>query len=718
MVKTAVLTKLTDVYKARDAALASEFIACDSETTGLSMTDEVVCLAIATSPTEAFCIPLKIWQNNELIIPWSKEVYPKVIEAIKEILAHPKQLYHNAAFDARMFKYSFDIEVIDKVYCDTQLLHHTAIDENPPHGLKENAAKYLNPNAANPQDDLKQSVLANGGKWNLGQKDMYMGDWKLLAEYNCWDVIYTYQLFNLWYPEIEKQGLQDLWNLEVMPLLKVTYEMNTTGIKVDIPYFEKLKDSMAIRIEALEDEIYASAKQPILAYEISLLKESIKLSKQSGAGKMLAAKGLPLEWNEHTELVIYDWYNTHKKQKRVFNLDSTDDKAFLLYDVLSLPVKAMTASGKRSTNKAIIDSLIEEYEDTSDLLKLIKERSKELKLLNTYVDPILETHEDGRIFPSFMQTGTTSGRFSCGGRSINLQTLPRDDKRIKAGFIPDEGCAFVAADYASLEPRTFAEVSEEPGIKRIFNEGLDFYSTIAIDVLGLEGVSANPDHENYLGKVDKAKRQEFKAIVLAVPYGAEGGRISQLLKIPYEEGKALVDKYLTTYPQLKRWMDRCGWDMKTKGYVISRAGRKKRGSLINELYTKYKVKDFSKRNLISFWNKHKSFQERFPGDGLSFYLECRNLLNVSKNHCIQSLAASTMNAASISLYQELKQQKMQTKVIAQIHDELVLIAPLQEAERSAKLLQEYMINNRITKNISVKMDTDPVITTVSLADAK
>lgn len=720
MANIAIITKLDALKQAKDAALASEYIAVDVETTGLSLKDRVVCIAFAPSSNDAFCVPIQIWQNNQLITPWSETVFPQVLQIIKDILQHPRQLYHNAAFDAKMIEASFGISVIDKVYCDTQLLHHTAIDENPPHGLKDNAAKYIDPEAANPQDDLKQSVLANGGKWIKASKDMYMGDWQLLATYNCWDVLYTYKLFELWFPEIEKRGLQDLWNLEVMPLLKVTYEMNTAGICINVDYFEKLKIDMETRIEALEDEIYASAKSSIYQYELSLLQESVKLSKASGAGKMLLAKGLPLEWNEITSHVIYQWYTQHKNLKKVFNLDSTDDKAFLLYEVLKLPITAYTASGKPSTNKAIIEALIEEHEDSSELLKLIKERSKELKLLNTYVIPILESHQNGKIYPSFIQTGTTSGRFSCGGSSINLQTLPRSDTRIKQGFIPEKGWAFVAADYSSLEPRVFAEVSEEPGIQSIFTDKLDFYSKIAIDVLGLEGVSADPTAENYLGTVDKEKRQFVKAFALAVPYGAEGGRIAQLLKLSWEEGKELVDKYLDAYPELAKWMDRCVWNMKTKGYVTSRAGRQKRGEVVHYLYTKYKLKDYSKRSLLQVYERlPESVRQKFGlKDGLSLYLECRNTFNVSRNHCIQSFAASIMNAAMVELYEKIQLKQLPIKIISCVHDELILTCPIEHAEQAAKLLQSAMESNRLSKDMKVPLIAEPIISLTNMADAK
>jgi DNA polymerase I-like protein with 3'-5' exonuclease and polymerase domains len=157
--------------------------------------------------------------------------------------------------------------------------------------------------------------------------------------------------------------------------------------------------------------------------------------------------------------------------------------------------------------------------------------------------------------------------------------------------------------------------------------------------------------------------------------------------------------------------------MKTKGYVSSRAGRKKRGPLIHELYTKYKVKDFSKRSLYAFWNRHEEFHEKFPEEN-HFYLECRNLLNVSRNHVIQSLAGSVMNTAMIDVYRRLKEAGMQTKFVANTHDEAAMVSPLHETEAAAKILQECMENNRITANISIKMIAEPIITTENLAKAK
>jgi len=282
-------------------------------------------------------------------------------------------------------------------------------------------------------------------------------------------------------------------------------------------------------------------------------------------------------------------------------------------------------------------------------------------------------------------------------------------------FIPDPGWVFVAADYASLEPRAFAAASGEPKLKKIFTDGLDFYSSIAIDVLGLKGVSANPNDPNYLGTVDKAKRQWVKAIALSIPYGAEGGRVSQLLNIPYEEGKEVVAKYLNAFPVLKQWMDRCALEMKMNGFVDGLTGRRKRGDIVKELYSKG-FKDFSKRGM------EQAFNRLGPRDNIKdpigLYLEVRNLLNVARNHKIQSLAASITNAAMIDFSTAIQKAGLNAKIVMNVHDELITTCPTEEAPQVAKILQSVMEHNIITDSLDIPFIAEPVITDESLAEAK
>jgi DNA polymerase I-like protein with 3'-5' exonuclease and polymerase domains len=697
----------------------ADFISTDCETTGLSRFAEVIGISFSPSSEYGIYIPIQIWNGSSLISPWKDDARAIVQSWIEHQLLKSKRLItHNGSYDARVINNTFGINVIENIFADTQLLHHT-LDSDPPHGLKPLAVKFISAEADSSQDDLKASVIANGGKWTKDEKHFYKGDWKLLGTYGAFDTIWTFALFEKFWAEINQpQNAKqlDLFLQEVMPLQAVTYEMETTGLRVDLEKTHQVDLEMTERIEALEDEVYASMAEPLKEFELKKIFETTKLTAQAQAGKALKAAGLePNPEDPRVKEFLYQFVTNKAGTKRVFNLDAGDDKAFLIYDLMGIPCTEYTASGKRSTAKSTMDELAEKYEDHSPVIKMIKERSQQIKLQSTYIEAIKEGNIDGRIYPGFRQTGTTSGRYSAGGSSLNMQTLPREDKRIKSLFIPDDGWVFIGADYSSLEPHAFAVASGEPKLKKIFNEGLDFYSSIAIDVLGLTGVSANPNDPNYLGTVDKAKRQWVKAIALSIPYGAEGGRVSQLLGISYDEGKEVVEKYLKAFPVLKKWMDHCVLQMKLNGYVDGLTGRRKRGDLVKELYSKG-FKDFSKRGMEAAF-KRLGPREGIP-DAISLYLECRNLFNVSRNHCIQSLAASVCNMAMVRFTREVKERKLQAKLILQIHDEIVVTCPKEESEEVATLLEDCMLNNPAIALLDVPMQADPVVSDKSLAEAK
>lgn len=718
---TVLITTTDQLSEVVEDLLNCELLAIDTETDGLGRNAQVIGVSLATSPDTAYYIPIKIYKPGQgLIRPWSDEAFEYIRNVLIEAFTQSKRLLtHNGVFDAKVINNTFGVQILPYIFADTQLLHHLAIDESPPHGLKQLATKYLDPEAANPQQDLKDSVVANGGRWTKEEKDFWKGDWKLLGTYAAWDVIYTRGLFDKFYPELLKSPkLMDLWEKEVMPLMAVTYDLNTAGVRVDVEYFTNLKKQMQDKVKTIEDEIYAQLEDKIKVYELSKMKAAVNITPRSEFGRFLKLNNI-WPWEDNSEIhdkALTHWYNKKYQGERMFNLDSGNDKAFLLYDVLKLPVRGMTESGKRSTSKATLDELADEFADSSAILKLLRDRSKELKLLSTYVDPILETHENGRIYPSFNQTGTTSGRYSCGGNSINLQTLPRDDHRVKSGFIPDEGRVFVAADFQALEPRCFSFVSTEPKLINTMKNGLDFYSTIAIEVLGMQGVSSDPSADNYLGKVDKEKRQWVKAIALSIPYGAQAGRLAQMMKIDYEEAQEIYEKYIRAFPSLKKWMDMSDMKMKSEGYVESIVGRRKRGKVIHTLYSKLGVRDFSKKGIEKVMYRYKNIDG--IEDPVIMYLECRNSMNVAKNHQIQSLSASVCNQAAIDFLNETNNQGIKANLILQVHDELVASCSKEDAEQVAAILKRVMTTNRVTKMISVPLDAKPVVTDKNLAEAK
>lgn len=707
------LIKLLPTYK------KAQYLAVDTETNGVHRFCEAVGVSFSPNESEGLYIPIQIFQDNKLINPWNAKAFEELKVIILGLLFQCKRLVlHNAIFDAKVFNNWLGIDILPYVFCDTMVLAHTVYNEEGPMGLKPLAAKLIDPAAANPQNDVKESVKKNGGSVTKDNFEMYKCNYKILGNYAIYDTIYCMGIFNRLYPEIEKQGLQELWTREAMPLLQVSYDLNNNGINIDVEYFEKLKGEVSTNITSIEEKIYSEVADELGAYEYKKVLNDLIVTPRSEVGKLLLNKGIPLEdlfLSNKAKQVILEFYKNKKNVSRVFNLDSSDDKAFLLFDVLKMPVLKHTSGGRRSTDGEVLEKLCETYKDKNTVMNLLIERSTERKLLTTYIEPLLEHQQDGIIYTGFNQTATVSGRYSS-SRPINLQTLPRTDTRIKAGFRPKPGNVLIGDDYSSLEPRSFAVVSNEQKIKDIFAKGLDFYSQIAIDVLKLQNVSSNPDDAKYLGKVDKEKRQVTKGYALAVPYGAKAKRISDLLGISKDAAQSLIDDYLGIYPNLKQWMEDSEEQAIYQGYVTSLVGRKRRANLVHLLYKKYKITDFNYRNVDKLITTFKDVLGYT--DTSELYYACKNNLNNAKNFQIQSLAASICNAAMIDFVRKVKEQNLQSYLLLQVHDELIITGPKEEAEQTAKLLQECMEHNWVTDKLDVAMQAIPVISEKSLLEAK
>lgn len=714
-----IIDKEEDFLAAMDYLSQFRLLALDTETNGLKRFRRLVGLSFATDEDQGFYIPILSYKGTEEGLQpfWSNPdlIYNTLLEFFKQ---NRQYIFHNAQFDIGTINNHFNILLLDKVHCDTMLLAHTVHNEEPPHGLKPLATILLDPLAANPQEDVKENVKAKGGNTTKTNFDMYMCDYQILGKYAAMDTIYTYGLYNKLYPEIDKQELRELWEEEVLALLPVIYDLNHYGIRIDVPYFEKLKQEMLDKVSTIEDEIYEQIRDKVDNYEMERIAKEIKIGKQSEFGKKLITEGKASYEKETKEFKILvdikedlkNFYCNKKESKRVFNFDSGDDKAYLIYNILGFESKKETATGKKSVDASTLESL----GTKSPIIKMLLDRSGEQKLLNTYVTPLLDNHINGIIYTGFRQTGTISGRLSS-GEPINLQTAPRDDLRIKKGFIPREGCVFIGDDYSQLEPRVFAFISGETNLMKVFSSGEDFYSRIAIDVLGIKNASAREEDKNYLKKINPQARHIAKQFCLAVPYGAEGGRVAQMLNISYEEGNKLVNKYLDKYPNLRKWMMLTDLKVKTKGEARTIAGRKRRLNLPAILNNKYKIDPFSKREITSLFTNEGDIIEGYD-DPIKLYLDCRNARNNGKNFQIQGLAGSVTNAAAIEFYK--KACKGNIRILLNVHDELVIECPKEVSKTMSELLKMSMENNRITKLISVPMHAEPIVTDKSLAEAK
>jgi len=258
-------------------------------------------------------------------------------------------------------------------------------------------------------------------------------------------------------------------------------------------------------------------------------------------------------------------------------------------------------------------------------------------------------------------------------------------------------------DYASLEPRIFAAVAGDDGLKEIFANDWDFYSTIAIRAEKLEGVSPDTKAPNYLKKVDPVKRQTAKSYSLGIAYGMSGYALAMTLGIPTKEADKLVEGYLNGFPELKKWREDSRAFVKENGYIKNKVGR------IRHLPTAKKVYDSRIKDGLLNWKIRRELEQQYGVEKVTnLYKSYRNALNNCLNFQIQSYAASVVNRAAVQINRKFKKENIQGQVIAQIHDQLICQVKEEDVKRACQIVQDCMENT--TKLEGVDLIAEPEVT--------
>lgn len=289
----------------------------------------------------------------------------------------------------------------------------------------------------------------------------------------------------------------------------------------------------------------------------------------------------------------------------------------------------------------------------------------------------------------------------------NCQNLPRikeDDSglsplvlkytnAIKKGFVSKPGYKLIGADYSSLEPVCFAHMSNEEKIRDIFKTGKDLYSQVAIDVNKLhKEYSADKKADNFLKKHKPELRQLWKVPTLGIVYGMGESRLVEAIGCSYNQAKTIINGYLATYPNLKKYMLTCEFEAKKYGFVKTEFGRVRHLKQVKALYLLYedRVLDYK-------WASDRGLTKERR--------EYKNALNNAKNFKIQGLAASIVNRAAISLTKAFKAANIDGYIINQVHDELVCMVKEEQVEEAKKIMKHCM---ETTVNISVPLQAEPV----------
>lgn len=662
------------------------FFAIDTETTGLDTDAEIVGWSVAADTDVGFYVVLSYWDKDK-----QELIYTGLKEKSKEILQYLTRkeiIMHNCNFDCKMIKRDFGIEFIDSIHTDTLELAFL-LDENRSVGLKELALQEFGEGAKKEQEEMAASVIANGGVWKAKNKEMYKADYEILGTYGAKDTILTLKLFYLYVEQLFEEKLDEFfYEKESMRLMRgPTYQLNTTGLKVDLNKMKELEKDLTQEVWRLKGEI----DEAIAPYVADLKDKKGKPKKFNiGASQQLA-------WLLFIKLGHE--FKTLTDKGRKFAKDTLGKIPYSAHDKRSF-IRACQDAGIApekylKCDKGTLTTLSTKHDW---LAKLLKFRAAG-KLLKTYVLGIQSGCRYGIIYPSFLQHGTTSGRYS--SRNPNFQNLPRKDKRIKACIVSRPGKVFVGADYSQLEPRVFASVSQDKRLMECFAKGEDFYSVVGIPIFKRFECSAIKDENdpNCFAVKYENERQSAKQVSLASAYGTTAHKQAGVLTddsgayLSVEECQSIIDAYFREYPSVKKMMIESHKQIMDTGVVYNLYGRPRR---------------IPQAMMIK-----RAFGDRIKHADLPY--EYRTLLNLAMNHRVQSSGASIMNRAAIAVYDKIKDLGINAKIVLQVHDELILECDEADGNKVAEILKYCMENT--TTLPGVDLVAEPKIAK-NLADLK
>lgn len=327
-----------------------------------------------------------------------------------------------------------------------------------------------------------------------------------------------------------------------------------------------------------------------------------------------------------------------------FNINSTQQLGTILFEKLGLPTVKKTKTGF-STDKDVLEKL----EDTHEIIPIILEYRQSNKLKTTYVDSLKEKiDEDGRIHTTFMQTVASTGRLS--SIEPNLQNIPirlELGRKIRSFFTGENQNNIMDADYSQIELRVLADIANDPVMIESFNNGIDIHKTTASQVFNVN-----------LSDVTSKMRSNAKAVNFGIVYGISGFGLAKNISVSRKEATEYINKYLEKYQGIHKFMEDIVEQAKKDGYVSTLFGRRR---YIPELKEKNK-------NIVEFGKR------------------------IAMNTPIQGTAADIIKIAMNKIYKSLKDNSLESRLIMQVHDELIIEVVPGEEEIVKKIMFQEMEN--------------------------
>ncbi len=408
----------------------------------------------------------------------------------------------------------------------------------------------------------------------------------------------------------------------------------------------RAEDALLAKLRELEmEKLFREIEMPLVPVLAQMELSGIFASREA-----LLAYGESLQNRiDALEAAIYE------AAGETFNINSPKQLGTILFEKMHLPGGKKTKTGY-STAADVLEALAP---DTPIVAKILEYRTY-TKLKSTYADGLIPCIDaDGRIRTSFNQTITATGRLS--STDPNLQNIPMRmelGRQIRKCFFPKEGCVFVDADYSQIELRILAHMSGDEKLIEAYKNARDIHRATAAEVFHVP-----------FDEVTDELRRKAKAVNFGIVYGISSFGLSQGLSISRQEASAYIKEYFSTYPRIQAFLQHLVLEAKRTGAATSMFGRRRP---VPEL----KSANFAQR----------SFGER-----------------IAMNSPIQGSAADIIKIAMVRVSRRLLEEQMQAKLILQIHDELLIEAPKEEAERAKAILEEEM---KAAADLSVTLETD------------
>ncbi len=339
-----------------------------------------------------------------------------------------------------------------------------------------------------------------------------------------------------------------------------------------------------------------------------------------------------------------------------FNINSPKQLAVILFEKLKPPAVKKTKTGY-STDESVLAELIQ-YDIANEILKY-----RELqKLKGTYIEPMkyFLRYEGDRIHTIFNQAVTTTGRLS--SSDPNLQNIPvrtEYGRRLRKAFVPENGNVFISADYSQIDLRSLAHISKDRNLIFAFNSGKDIHTATAREIFNVKNIE----------DVTKEQRTAAKSINFGIVYGISSFGLAKQLNITVKQAKEYIDSYFAKYSGIKNWSSKIIEETKEKGYVKTISGRIRYIPEINS----------SNKQIVAFGER------------------------MALNTPVQGTSADIIKIAMINVAKKIKEQFLKTKILLQVHDDLLLEVPENEKDFVLKILK-YEMENAVKLDVPLLVD--------------